>query len=72
MKSVSFQGVQLSAGQRRTLALRQQVRRQFLAPELEESVQLALRRAEEQGDDRKFRLESVSRGTPWVGDCFGF
>ena len=38
MRTVSFQGTQLSASQRRTMAMQQQVRASFLNPTLQTMV----------------------------------
>lgn len=78
MRTVSFQGIQLSASERRRLQFQQQTRQAFPNPALAASVDAALERqreASEQGpqdDPYKFRLEYQSRGTPWVGDVFGY
>ncbi|MGL4317338.1 MAG: hypothetical protein ACRCTL_12090 [Pseudomonas sp.] len=79
MRTVSFQGGQLTAGQRRQLAFQQQTRAAFLSPVLEQQLTDALAAADrfkEQGgkydDPNKFRHDYATKGTPWVGDCFGF
>jgi hypothetical protein len=79
MRTVSQQGLQLSAAQRRQLAFQQQTRAAFLNPVLEQQLADALAAADrfkEQGgkyeNPNKYHVESTAKGTPWVGDCFGF
>lgn len=79
MKTVSFQGAQLSAGQRRQLAFQQQTKTAFLNPFLADQIEqtiAAVDRMKEQGikgeNPNKFTLESTTKGTPWVGDAFGY
>jgi hypothetical protein len=77
MRTVSFQGVQLSESERRRLALQQQARsflNTHLAQQVEQTLEAVDKLREEgtQGENpNKFRLESESRGTPWLGDVFG-
>lgn len=77
MRTVSFQGTQLSESQRRNLAMQQQAR-SFMNPHLAQQVDatiLAVEKMREEGtrgeNPNKFRLESESRGTPYLGDVFG-
>jgi hypothetical protein len=79
MRTVSFQGTQLTSGQRRQLAFQQQARAAFLNPVLEQQVEqgmAALERHLASGkpyeDPNKYHVESTDKGTPWVGDCFVF
>lgn len=78
MKTVSLQGTQLSASERRRLDLQ----RRYKAtpnPNLLQMVDDAcaaadkLREEGTQGENlNKFRFESESRGTPYLGDVFGY
>jgi len=77
LRTVSLQGTQLSASERRRL----EFQRRFKAsnPDLAASVDTAIerhRQAVEQGsqfdDPYRFRFESQSRFTPWLGDVFGY
>lgn len=78
MRTVSFQGIQLSAAQRRQLAFQQQARASILNPVLEHQLIEALAAADrvrEQGgkyeNPNKFSLDYATKGTPWLGDVFG-
>ena len=78
MKTVSFQGTQLSASERRAVQLRQQVN-SFMNPVLKQSVDAAIaenerKRAEQIpfDDPYRYRLDYSEKGTPFVGDAFGF
>ena len=59
MRTVSLQGTQISASERRNLALRAQVRSSFLNPHLLESTNLAIAEAARIRDieDSKFRFD---------------
>lgn len=75
MRTVSFQGSQLSASDRRRLALQQHVR-SFMTPALQQQVHQTLAavdrlRESPQDDPYRFRLDYQSKGTPWLGDVFG-
>ncbi|HSX88585.1 MAG TPA: hypothetical protein VLG17_11370 [Pseudomonas sp.] len=77
MKTVSFQGVQLSAGQRRHLAFQQQTRAAFLNPVLTESIEQALAAVEarkEQGiePERLWSVDREERGTLCIADWMGY
>lgn len=77
MKTVSFQGTQLSASQRRNLAFRDQTRASFLNSTLQQQVadtEAALAKAKEQGakPEKLWTTIHRSKGTPFVGDAFGF
>lgn len=73
MKTVSFQGVQLSANQRRALAFKQQVR-QFMSPVLQEQVQAVLDRPPVPAvrPRSEWTVVVIERGTPCFADVFGF
>lgn len=74
MKTVSFQGVQLSANQRRALDFQQQVRA-FISPVLQEQLGAALKRSASSVAVRPKSDWTVirnERGTPCVADAFGF
>jgi len=78
LKTVSLQGTQLSASERRRLDLQ----RRYKAtpnPNLMQMVDEAcaaadkLREEGKQGENpNKFRFESESRSAPFVGDFFGY
>ena len=78
MKTVSLQATQLSASERRRLDLQ----RRYKAtpnPNLMQMVDDAcaaadkLREEGKQGENpNKFRHDTISRGTPYVGDLFGY
>lgn len=78
MKTVSLQGTQLSASERRRLDLQ----RRYKAtpnPNLMQMVDDAcaaadkLREEGKQGENpNKFRHDTTSRGTPYAGDLFGY
>lgn len=79
MRTVSFQGTQLTAGQRRQMEQRQQAKPAFLAPHLHQMLDDSAReiaRMNEQGiqgeNPNKFRFAYETKGTPWLGDVFGY
>lgn len=77
MRIVSFQGIQLTTGQKRRLAEQQQVRTSFMNPVLAEQVDSTLRAVEtrkEQGvkPERIWFLEYQETGTPCVAEWMGF
>lgn len=77
MRTVSFQGLQLSQAQRRQLAFQQQARQAFMNSQLAQQVEqieraVAQRREEGAKPERVWTVETNSRGTPWLGDVFGF
>lgn len=78
MRTVSFQGTQLSASQRRRLAMQQQAKpflNTHLAQQVEQTLEAVdtLREEGTQGENpNKFRHDTTSRGTPYVGDLFGY
>lgn len=68
LRTVSLQGTQLTASERRRLAFQQQARASAnpdlhkQAPRLHEAPQ---------DDPYRYRLDYQSKGTPWLGDVFG-
>lgn len=79
MKTVSFQGTQLSAGQRRQIEAQQRLSGAFLNPHLRQVVDQGIAELERQkaagvtpSDDHKYRLDYATKGTPWLGDVFGY
>lgn len=77
MRTVSFQGVQLSAGQRRNLAFQQHTRTAFLNPILAESVEKALadsERRKEQGikPEHQWFVERQEKGTACIAEWMGY
>lgn len=77
MKTVSFQGVQLSAGQRRNLAFQQQTRTAFLNPILAETVEKSLAetdRRKEQGvkPERIWFVDRQEKGTACIAEWMGY
>ncbi|MBK57302.1 MAG: hypothetical protein CML01_00500 [Pseudomonas sp.] len=80
MRTVSFQGTQLSKSQRDRLAFQQQTRAGFLNNHLQQQVDetlAALQARKEQGTppvkpERKWFLEYQAKGTPCVAELFGF
>lgn len=76
MKTVSFQGVQLSKGQRQRLEAEKHVK-SFLNPVLQQQVQqtlkeLEVRKVEGAKPERVWFLESQSFGTPSFAEYLGF
>lgn len=77
MRMVSFQGDGLSASQYRSIQLRQQVRaavnQSVLQQQVEATLQ-ALEKHKEQGGkpEKVWSTISNEKGTPWVGDVFGW
>lgn len=76
MRTVSFQGTQLTAGQRRTLQ-RQQAARAFVNPILQQQVNETLaaveaRQSQSTKPERQWFLDRQERGTPCVAELFGF
>jgi len=79
--TVSFQGTALSASQRRSLQLRQQVQASMKAApsilqeldEIDRTIDWEARRYWNLVADfkRYGQLEYRQNGTPWVGDAFG-
>lgn len=77
MRTVSFQGDQLTSGQRRSLELQQRMKQAFINPMLEQQVQETLRAVEarkEQGirPERIWFVERQETGTTCVADWMGF
>ncbi|OCX95303.1 MAG: hypothetical protein BFD77_08035 [Pseudomonas sp. CO183] len=76
MRTVSFQGTQLTSGQRRRLQEQQQAR-PFVNPVLQQQVNetlAALDARQSQGikPERQWFLEFEAKGTPCVAELFGF
>lgn len=76
MRTVSFQGAQLSANERRRLHQQQQVKA-FINPVIQQHVSIALERLDTlrldpQDDPYRYRLDYQAKGTPFLGDAFGF
>lgn len=76
MRTVSFQGTQLSANQRRQLAFQQQAKASFLNPELQQMLADSLAEQERRKalgikPERIWFVERNEKGTPWLGDVFG-
>ncbi|WP_312247226.1 hypothetical protein [Stutzerimonas nitrititolerans] len=76
LRTVSFQGVQLSSGQRRRLE-EQQRTRAFMNSTLQQQVNETLatldgRQSQGIKPERQWFLERQERGTPCVADMFGF
>lgn len=77
MRTVSFQGIQLTSGQRRRLAEQQQVRTSFINPVLAQQVEQTLKAVEarkEQGvkPERIWFVERQETGTTCVAEWMGF
>ncbi|MBG5756361.1 hypothetical protein I5E65_25690 [Pseudomonas aeruginosa] len=77
MRTISFQGDGLSASQYRSIQLRQQVRAAVNQSVLQQQVAATLQALEqhkEQGDrlERVWTTVTTEKGTPWVGDVFGW
>ncbi|WNF58468.1 hypothetical protein [Pseudomonas sp. SG20052] len=77
MRTVSFQGVQLTSGQKRRLAEQQQVRGSFINPVLAQQVEQTFKAVEarkEQGvkPERIWFVERQEVGTSCVAEWMGF
>lgn len=78
MRTVSFQGSQLTSGDRRRLAERQQVAAStFLNPVLQNQLQDAIDRLEERKEqgvkpEKIWFVELNESGTPFLGQPFGY
>lgn len=77
MRTVSHQGMQLSSSERRSLELRRQVQATFMNTVLKSQVEQTekqLDQRKEQGakPERVWFVEVSEKGTPWLGDAFGF
>jgi len=76
MRTVSFQGTQLTSGQRRRLHEQQQVRA-FVNPILQQQVNDTLAAIDSRKQlgtkpERQWFLDRQERGTPCVAEFFGF
>lgn len=77
MKAVSFQGAQLTSGQRRQLAFQAQARQSFLSPVLELVVTetiAALEQRKEEGakPEKQWFIERQETGTLCVAEWMGY
>ncbi|HCG0945354.1 hypothetical protein [Pseudomonas aeruginosa] len=77
MRTVSFQGAILSASERRSLELRQRAMAAVSQSVLQQQVAVtlhALEQHKEQGGkpEKVWSTISNEKGTPWVGDVFGW
>lgn len=75
MRTVSFQGDGLSASQYRSIQLRQQVRAAVNQSVLQQQVAAtlnALEQHKEQGGKPEKSTISNEKGTPFLGDVFGW
>ncbi len=77
MRTVSFQGVQLTSGQRRNLDFQNQARQAFMSPALAEQVAETLKAVEarkEQGikPERVWFVERQESGTPSIAEWMGY
>lgn len=77
MRTVSFQGATLSASERRSLELRQRAMAAVSQTVLQQQVAATLQALEqhkEQGGkpERVWTTVTNEKGTPWVGDVFGW
>lgn len=77
MRTVSFQGTQLTAGQKRRMLEQQQARSSFINPVLAQQVEQALKVVEariEQGvkPERIWFVERQETGTTCVAEWMGF
>jgi len=76
VRRVSFQGSRLTDSDRRRLAQQQQCK-PFMNPVLQQQVDEALAaveklKSEPYDDPYRYRMDHQSKGTPWLGDVFGF
>lgn len=77
MRTVSFQGATLSASERRSLELRQRAMAAVSQSVLQQQVAATLQALEQhkgQGGkpERVWTTVTNEKGTPWVGDVFGW
>lgn len=77
MRTVSFQGIQLTTGQKRRMLEQQQVRSSFINPVLAQQVEQALKVVEarkEQGvkPERIWFVERQETGTLCIAEWMGF
>ena len=77
MRTVSFQGAQLTSGQKRRLAEQQRVQNSFINPVLAQQVEQTLRVVEarkEQGvkPERIWFVERQETGTTCIAEWVGF
>lgn len=77
MRTVSFQGGQLTAGQRRNLDFQNQVRQTFMSPVLAEQVAETLKAVEARKDqgikpELVWVVERQESGTPSIAEWMGY
>jgi hypothetical protein len=77
MRTVSFQGIQLSESQHRNAQLRAQVKASFMSPVLLESVQktesqLAERKAQGVKPEKFWFVDRDEKGTTCIADWMGY
>ena len=77
MRTVSFQGAQLTSGQKRRLAEQQQIQNSFISPVLAQQVEQTLRVVDarkEQGvkPERIWFVERQETGTTCIAEWMGF
>ena len=77
MRTVSFQGAQLTSGQKRRFAEQQQIQNSFINPVLAQQVEQTLRVVEarkEQGvkPERIWFVERQETGTTCIAEWMGF
>lgn len=77
MRTVSFQGTALSESQRRSIAMRQQVQRQFLSAPLQQQVAEIVRVLDERKEqgakpERVWFVEYEAKGTLCIAEFMGF
>lgn len=77
MRTVSFQGAQLTPGQRRNMEQQQRVRASFVNPVLQQMLDSTLRNVQERKEqgarkENPWTLDYTATGTPFLGDAFGF
>ena len=77
MRTVSFQGAQLTSGQKRRLAEQQKIQNSFINPVLAQQVEQTLRVVEarkEQGvkPERIWFVERQETGTTCIAEWMGF
>lgn len=77
MRTVSFQGTQISASQRSTMAMQQQVRQAFLSVQLQATVDqtiAVLDQRKEQGaiPERQWFVERQEQGTSCIAEWMGY
>jgi hypothetical protein len=79
VRTVSFQGAQLTAGQRRTLEQQKRLKPAFLGDHLQQMLddtfaKLEALKAQDAVPENpnKYSHDYSRKGTPWLGDVFGY